>query len=680
MNYLQWNDAIGRHFFNSDRSGRRVFLFITEDLLNEIGSAAGADKSDFLRVVKKGPPWNTRQGHGICQHALQAYEEWRDRKLEYPPYLCYLALFVWAGSIDVGFAKHAYYPSLRSLIGEEPEIGMYPSFNLMYKLWNDLAVWSNADHHGDLGIFDADIVGEWMHVGLPRAQTLLTDHERENLPRLFADSGLDPRSRPSEKELGYLLTHDRGNYLRPRTKRLIQSVEGGESAARAALFDVFFEELEHWDCESPVDPDATEQTRTSFAALRIGMSIDLTAKKVQCWLRCRSSRPYPEQRLRLVPENTNEVLLCGEDWQGWSTPLERAPPATGIFDSTLIDWGDGYLAEDHDQGWKASLLGRSIRILVSSAEFGFDGLLEENQIPQSRGFHVLVHSNHSADVQKWGNAYCHDFLKLNVSGLPQGWQLFSIGQATSDAIIKNTFPFLEFPSVLRVSLHGGLRFQRNQYFDFGLPTIELSGLLEGVSVFCNDFALMKQSTGNFYIIPPEVHGRRFTVEVRKDGVSARKKTFYSINTLRANNEIEPIEFDRFGLKINHAQNDVVSGVILRGGDGTHLTPELRRTGRRERLFYIGRNPGEVVRYSDKSALKSWAPVWIVLVRKGEGQAFYCGSNLDLDEPCPWGYSNSKQSRLWSLLLWHMRKRISPPSAGPTNRLWNRYKHAAKHGS
>ena len=43
---------------------------------------------------------------------------------------------------------------------------------------------------------------------LPRAQTLLTEEERENLPFLFADNGFDPSSLPSDLELAHLLSDD----------------------------------------------------------------------------------------------------------------------------------------------------------------------------------------------------------------------------------------------------------------------------------------------------------------------------------------------------------------------------------------------------------------------------------------------------------------------------------------
>jgi len=101
MDYLAWNDAIGARFFNSDRSGARVFLYVTTDVVTEIGAPYDADLNDFIAAVKTGSPWNARHGRGICQQALQALEDWRARDLEYPPYLSYLALFAMADTVEV---------------------------------------------------------------------------------------------------------------------------------------------------------------------------------------------------------------------------------------------------------------------------------------------------------------------------------------------------------------------------------------------------------------------------------------------------------------------------------------------------------------------------------------------------------------------------------------------------
>ena len=124
MNYLEWNDAIGARFFNPARSDLRVFLYVTTEIINEVGAPYESDLTDFITAVKTGPPWITRHGQSVCQQALQACEEWRGRNLNHPPYLAYMALFVLADTIKVeDFTRYSYYPGLRQVLGEEPSSG-----------------------------------------------------------------------------------------------------------------------------------------------------------------------------------------------------------------------------------------------------------------------------------------------------------------------------------------------------------------------------------------------------------------------------------------------------------------------------------------------------------------------------------------------------------------------------
>jgi hypothetical protein len=178
MNYLNWNDRIASHFFRPEMAGRRVHLFVTEELISELGyPTAGVE--DFIEAAKIGPQWVTRQG--ICQKALQSMHDWRNRDRAYPPYIGYLSLFVLAAGKEGDFAPNAYYPRLRTLLGEEPKHGQYPSFNQMVSLWDDLERWSNKDKAGELGIYYNSIAGNWFHVGIPIAQTLLTERLSEKL-------------------------------------------------------------------------------------------------------------------------------------------------------------------------------------------------------------------------------------------------------------------------------------------------------------------------------------------------------------------------------------------------------------------------------------------------------------------------------------------------------------------
>ena len=166
--YVAWNDALAAHFFRPAAADQAVYLFVTEELVAELGRPLGGGVEAFVAAVRAGPPGVTRAGH--CQRALQIAANWRRTGRKYPPYIAYLALFVLAGGHEGEFAPHAYYPRLWDLLGE-PGTGQPPSFDRMFELWDDLEQWCVRDRNGELGAFQARIVGEWVHVGLPLAQT-----------------------------------------------------------------------------------------------------------------------------------------------------------------------------------------------------------------------------------------------------------------------------------------------------------------------------------------------------------------------------------------------------------------------------------------------------------------------------------------------------------------------------
>lgn len=681
MNYLAWNDTIGARFFNPDRSGIRVFLYVTTDIVREVGAPHDADINDFIVAVKTGPPWNTRHGWGICQQALQALENWRTRALEYPPYLGYLALFVLADTVDVGFARYAYYPGLRSLLGEEPDAGMYPSFNHMHSLWDDLAVWSNHDRQGDWGIFNADIVGEWMHVGIPRAQTILTDRERGNLPLAFADNGLDPHSPPSDREFAYLLTDDPNHYLRPRTKELISSKRETDSSIRAALVEALLEELEHWDGSCPARLNSGEQERISLGNLRLGMVLDLTARAVRFSLRCRSNREYPDEGLQLIEEGMQEPLYCYEDWQGWSTPLSVSETQTTIFDPSCLNWLDGFSLIDSEHSWKTTLSKRSVRIMVSATPFGFDGFIEQSQIPQDKPVFLLAHDNYAETIQTWGRKCCEGFSEVDlISGLPNGWHLFSIDRVNSDALIRDAFPTLAFPTVLRIHFRGGLKVKGNQYFTFALPQIEVTGTVDGASVFCNDHRLDIDPGTGIYTIPDTLRAHRFIVEVRRDRECIRKKSLYAIKTMAWRNAVPKAYLDKFGRRTEVEARETCVGPIVDGVTPADFNPEIflpPSAGRR--VYFVGRNPGEVVECPNEALPVDWQPVWAIITqRRGKGTAVYCGTDPASEEPGRNACNDRRRRRLWKVVLWYKRKRITEPSHPILRALWARYKEVAHH--
>ena len=683
MDFMAWNDAIGTRFFNPDRAGSRVFLYVTKEVVADIGAHHDADLNDFVAAVRTGPKqWITRHKQGICQHALQVTKDWRARNLQYPPYLAYLALFVLADTIDVdGFARYSYYPGLRQLLGDDPRKSGYPSFDEMYALWFDLELWSNVDKCGAWGIFQANILGKHEYVGLPKAQTILTDDERRKLPRLFAENGFDPTSPPSDRELAHLFSHEPHHYLLPRTKQLLANRGDSEVAVREVLLDAILDELQNWDGGLLLIPGTGDQPEGAVGNLRLTMTLDSTARAARFGLRCRSNREYPEEGLQLCGGAIREPLVCREDWQGWSLPLANAGGPAGVFDASRLDWREGLSLADREHSWKATLSKRPVRVMVSAKPFGFDGFVEQSQLPQGKAFYLLAREEHAEAIQAWGRDSCEGLSDIVVtSGLPARWRLFSVERAISDAGIHGSFPYLAFPTFLRIQFLGGLRVKGNQYFTIALPRIEVTGAVEGASVFCNDSPLERDPETGLYLIPDALCARRLLVEIRCNGDRIRSRSIYSVETVAWREVSVTAGLDKFGHRTDDGAVERCVGPVVEGATsppfdpGTFLPPSAGN-----RVYFIGRNPGEIVECPDEALPNDWRPVWAVPMKKGGvGTAIYCGANPSNEMPGTVGGKDQRRRRLWKEILHHKRKLIGFPSHPALRALWRQYREVAEH--
>ena len=363
--YLAWNDGLAKRFFHPGVAETPVYFFVTEDVITEVGRTVGKGYEDFLVAVRAGPPGVTRSGH--CQRALQVAEGWRDRGFEYPPYVAYLALFVLSGGHEGDYAPQAYYPRLWSLLGED-RTGRLPSFERMLELWDDLEQWAVRDRGGQLGVFEARIVGGKIHVGLPLAQTILTEAERDSLPRVFADAELDPGRAARSRELRRaLVVHGRG-YLRPRTMR---ALEHGSEAFQEALLDAVAEDFSGWDGSVPTTT-VNGVAGDVFAGLRLGLTIDRVAGTIRTSLRVFARRDYPDDPLKITGL-TSEALECAEFYNGWSTPVRLH--GSGLeYEPDWVAWTSGRAGIDERVGWRVRLEPALVRVFVEGQTSMLPGL------------------------------------------------------------------------------------------------------------------------------------------------------------------------------------------------------------------------------------------------------------------------------------------------------------------
>lgn len=668
--YLEWNSKLAAHFFHSEMAEKPVHLYATKELIAGLGIGSS---DDFIAAVKVGPSW-TQTYSGICQKAHHCFQNWRlGSYKDFPPYIAYLVLFVLAAGEEGNFPRHAYYPRLWKLLGEDRE-GTPPSFDRMWDLWDDLEKWANQDKQGRVGIFNSYIAGKRFHIGLPIAQTILTEDERKSLPTIFAEAHIEPATPSSDAELAELLQRYGKAYLRTRTLSLLTRPKD-ETDFYEVLIETIQEELANWDGTVEVaGEDSGSQPKRVYDNLRLCFKYDRVASKLTAYFICSLKRDYPEEGLHLKAKRSQEVFTCDESMPGWSSPLRHLESAAPV-DSSSYDWDADLEFEDERLRWRFRFFSNPIRIFVSGEREGLSGFVEVRQLPRAQNFYIAAKSNCLPLLRQWAESGSKGFEEIKIrSGLPANWSLFRIAEALSDELIRKTYPHFSFANVVRLSLQNGIRSsQGNTFFDFGVPDAIIEGGNGAEKFFCNDCELTLENDA--YKFPDGLPvGTQLRVQVKRGDETVKQRSFY----LSHGSEpawYEPTKlFTKFG-ESNETSN-LEAGVV-----GAFLKessfPPYKFKPSQERGYLIGSTPGQIISWPDEPFPETWAPVWMITMKKARHEAVFCGTNISEAMPAMSFVDNRKKVKQWKEVLWHWRKRIAPPSPVIFQKLWKQFQEAAR---
>lgn len=685
MDYLTWNEEIAAHFFNERMAGRKVYLYVTEELLEEIGKPHGCSLIDFIAAVKKGYGLAVAKKN-VCD-AAHAWVRINWEKLDqalfkYPPYIAYLALFVLAaGHGDEGeYHPNTYYQRLNDLLGADHETVNSQNFSKLDKVWDDLERWSNESQQGRLGLFNVHVAGRCTHVGIPIAQTLLTEKERDDLKQIFASAGLSPMFPPSDEELAALVLA-RGKYqLRPRTVRLLEGDFSGDPGFRDALLEAIADALEHWDgTVKTCIPAATGTTPQHFSGtLVLNLTFSPFGDVEHVQLRCTCNRDFPEDALDLAIDGKPGMYTCTEYRGGWSTPIST--PEGKPLDAATIDWADPPAARDSEKNWTFRMPPSRTRIFVDGPPLGLPGFVETRQIPLGVRVLVAVHRDKQAAFEAWGRDFraCEGFKIAGTHGLPPGWKLYEVAAIHDTAAIQADLPALSLPAGVRLSLAGGIRHNRpDEFFSFAPPVIQVRSM-KPVQVYCNGIELQPGDQAGLYPLSQELlQQHALVIEVHQEGKVVKTRRLFLHNQFPWPDEASYQQFDAFGQPV---EKEGVAGTLVTGwsGDAFHFNTYTQLPAfESRRVFLIGRKPGQIVSWPIEE-LPGWDIVWAVPMERS-GRAVYCGSKLPGPAPVRDSkHSDKKRRREWHKVLFVWRKRIQEPEHPELRRLWREYQEVAKY--
>lgn len=465
LSYLQWNDILAKYYFNEEKAGQEVILFANEELITKLGNQNGSNFEEFKQQVINGPGW-VKTYRGICDKAYYTCNDWRSRSgLSFPPYIVYLVFFVYVATVNGEFDSKAYYPRLRSELGEESVPGAYPHFDKVDTLWMDLQEWANIDKKELLGRYTFRRRFEaWKHVGIPLSQILLSDEEKEKLPLFFSRAGFDPSDLPSDDTIIYNLKNFATDLFQRRTVNMIQGRERKHEEFRNALVDIIITNLAEWDgtYEEIIDTRhvAAEKKEAPSNAI-LGFKIDSLSGSALFNLRIKSKKEFPDTPL--VFRNDKITLSCrGAGSPEWSTPLnEVRKDIIKNFNPVTLDWTQYFSLDDPAAKWSMRFKGSLIRIFVSGQPEGLPGWIEVQRVKAKTEYFIFCHNSLHDDIFRWGGESHDEFQEREINGIPARWNAFFAKNINNS---HPNFGVLALPKQSRVFLEGGIRIGRSNHF------------------------------------------------------------------------------------------------------------------------------------------------------------------------------------------------------------------------
>ena len=478
----QWNEWLVSHCFLRD-STKRARLNVHDSLLTELGELSGYTTQDFLEAAHNGFEGLPKRCNNVCLYATELLKTFRDQSpippayrqqyLNFPPFIGYLCLFVYVESLgDGGFHRRLWdlFPPV-----EGPERNSYPDFYKIEDLWNALEKWSL--HRDDAARFRTVRVGGYRYVGLLRAQLLLTDEDRSQLPSLFQEAGLESHEVLSLSRFQQILLDHPGRLLDRTRLRLLNPVGETEEMFQKEILEDVREELRQWDGYGP-QPHGELHGHHRMRC----------QTQLQLFLRGRRGVAMPELRFSLsgVADESTATYRCDRfhgDVQataveGLSAPLVHNGTRLAV---EQLEWSQTYVWTVTElvtgMPMRLSLRGRNIRLFLHATPYALGGYAETYLLPCSGKVWIAADAIGDTLLIEWFQHLPRPTVRRPPGPqLPTNWLWYEIDVPTDPMLRERCPTVIEREDVLAtINVIGGVRIARNRYHTFAPPRIVLHG-------------------------------------------------------------------------------------------------------------------------------------------------------------------------------------------------------------
>ena len=670
MNYLEWNNAIAKHFFNPDRADQRIWFSVEKEIIEKIAKENNLTVEDFIQAIKEVPDEvkSDSKRNNVCKQANKIFEKWQDNQdlFEYPPYIAYLALFVLAVNHgeDNDFSEINYYGRLNNLLNKNDTDKKISTqdFKPILDLWDDLEKWSLKNK---LGEFHLDIYGNHIYVGILYYQVVLTQDDLKEFPEIFWKMGWDSNSHPTDEEILQALKL----YKDKLSSRTSKRIEKGKPDFQTALIQRILKQLEEYNEERPSDQKETD-TQRGLIDLCLD-EIDCTAKQAQFSFRCRRIAGLPQGDFNLKNKN-----------QEWKVSTSSFSVSAPIESFKMEDWTKDFDATS-DQ-YKFHYKGEKYKIFTRADHLEIRGWISGQRYTPDQLFYLAIHKELLDKVQKWGQKQCDECQELPFKEIPQDWHLFKIKGVKDDSLIKKDIPALSIDENPRLQFQGGIRCCKgHQFFDFAPPKVLILGGKEIYTPFYSvngqkEKLIPDKENQYLFSLPKTIQkGEQVTLIISNDQLSSDKSDIKAqVRLMLVESRLK--KFDEYSQKFVmdsfgcfQSKNNAP---FLQGAYG----PDLQNSQEYlkwpylsfqvlNKNYLIGEMPGQITVWPNPP--DQWSPTWMIQFRTHKkATAYFLGKSKKVSDNSD--KFSKKEIKQWKKVIWHKRKRIQVESKSQIQ--WNKF--------
>jgi hypothetical protein len=481
LTYKVWNDMLFHHFFGEHKKNQVVYLYVTEDLIAELGRKQGLNDSDSLEsFIKAVSTYERGNINTIFKKARIWGDKWYQQgKIGVPPFIGILSVCVLAASRmnnSEGVTSGNYYYRLRELLRDEENIekGAIKHFKETEKLWEYLDNWL-IELNGELGYTNVFQFGQ-RYIGYPRSQCLIRESDRKDLYDFFLWSGFSPINKDVEKnelkERLIIFLQNKNNHM-ARFFKESQSQEGLEDE----FIKMTLTEFRSWDGNGifSFSTNKRKLSKETFMHIWFEKIEGPHNAKINIDLFCNIEDE--------LDETFNSIL-----------PFERVG---GYLKKHVLDIQEIKSNPSFDIGQekhiRLSHKNKDIYIFERGEYHNLTGWIQTNELMLNQVYLLLYNSSKLDNLQEWIQANNIKYREFSFENLKQQeWNIIYIELDDEEPkfLYKLENDLYLNKNEISISWEGGLKLHHNEWLFDALPTLTIKAkkntevIIDNTIAFC----------------------------------------------------------------------------------------------------------------------------------------------------------------------------------------------------